>query len=288
MAKILRCITQDATVMAMAMDSTDIVSEAERIHQTSAVVTAALGRTMTATSMMGIMLKGTKESVTVRFEGDGPAGLVLAVSDGTGNVRGYVSNPVVEIPLRPDGKLDVGSAIGKTGQLTVIRDLGEKEPYSGCVPLVSGEVAEDITSYYAYSEQIPTVCALGVLVNPDLSVKAAGGLFLQLLPYCPEDVIDKIEENIKKLPPISELLAGGASPEDIVKQALDGFAFDVVDTYEPSYTCKCSRERVEKTLLALPLEERESLPNEEGVVEVCCNFCDKKYVFTKEDLKNLK
>ncbi len=287
MGKAIRCLTTDATVMAIAMDATDIVARAEQIHQTSAVVTAALGRLLTAGSLMGIMLKNTEDSVTLKVNGGGPVGQLLVVSDGRGNVRGYAQNPVVEIPLKPNGKLDVSGAVGTEGLLYVLRDTGAPEPYVGCTPLVSGELAEDITSYYAGSEQIPTVCALGVLVNPDLTVKAAGGLIIQLLPFCPDEVIDKLEAAIAALPSMTAMLSGGATPEDILKKALDGFEFDIIDTYEPDYRCTCSREKVTGALAAMGDEELRSLPDENGKVETTCSFCDNVYTFTKEDIERI-
>ncbi len=287
MGKLVRCLTRDATVMAMFLDSKDIVSEAERIHQTSAVTTAALGRLLTAASMMGVMLKGEHESLTLKLAGGGPAGTVMAVSDSHGNVRGYVQNPVVEIPLKPSGKLDVSGAVGVDGQLYVMRETGAAEPYIGCIPLVSGEIAEDITNYYATSEQTPTVCALGVLVNPDLTVQVAGGLLLQLLPFCPSDVIDKVEQNVQKLRPVTTMLAEGMTPEEILAVALDGMPFDVLDTYDTVYRCACSRRKVEGALLALPADELLDLPDENGMAEVTCRFCDKVYRFTKDDLTQL-
>ena len=208
MSKLIRCITRDGAVMASAIDSTEIVAEAERLHKTSAVVTAALGRLLTAASMMGNMLKGEKDTVTVKIDGGGPAGAVTAVADSIGFVRGYAVNPVVEIPLKANGKLDVSGAVGTDGNVFVIKDLGLKEPYSGFVPIVSGEIAEDITSY-AVSEQIPTVCALGVLVNPDLTVKKAGGYIIQLLPAADESTISRLEENLKKARPVTEQLEEG-------------------------------------------------------------------------------
>ncbi|MBQ4617362.1 MAG: Hsp33 family molecular chaperone HslO [Clostridia bacterium] len=287
MGKLIRCLTTDATVMAMVLDSTDIVARAEQIHQPSAVVTAALGRLLTAASMMGVMLKGRDDTVTLKINGGGPAGVVMAVSDSEGYVRGYATQPVVEIPLKPNGKLDVSGALGTEGFLYVLRDNGTTEPYVGCVPLVTGEIAEDLTTYYAQSEQTPTVCALGVLVNPDLSVKAAGGLLLQLLPFCPELVIDQVEKNIAALPPMTAMLSEGLTPEDIVKKALDGFEFDILDEYEPTYRCNCSRDRVERALMTLKPDELLTLPNEEGVVETTCQFCDAVYSFTENDLKTL-
>ncbi len=287
MGKLIRCLTRDATVMAMFLDSKDIVAEAERIHKPSAVATAALGRLLTAASMMGVMLKGERESLTLKLGGGGPIGTVMAVSDSHGDVRGYAQNPIVEIPLKPNGKLDVSGAVGLDGQLYVMRDTGDAEPYIGCIPLVSGEIAEDITNYYATSEQTPTVCALGVLVNPDLTVQVAGGLLLQLLPFCPSEVIDRIEVNIAKLEPVTTMLAKGMTPEDIIAIALDGMEFDVLDTYEPAYRCACSHKKVEGALLALPREERLELPDESGTAEVTCRFCDRVYRFTREDLEAL-
>ena len=287
MAKVLRCLTQDATVMAMVIDSSDIVARAEQIQQSSAVTTAALGRLLTAASMMGVMLKGKDDTMTLKVRGEGPAGMVMAVADSEGNVRGYVENPVVEIPLKPNGKLDVSGAIGDNGMLYVIRDMGVGEPYVGCVPLTTGEIAEDITTYYATSEQTPTVCALGVLVEPDLSVKVAGGLLLQLLPFCPEDIIDKVEKNIANLGSMTEMLGAGMSPMQIVETALDGMPFDVLDTYEPEYRCTCSREKVQRAFLAMPSEDLLSLPDENGVAEATCRFCDAVYRFTREELEEM-
>ena len=287
MGKRIRCLTRDGTVMAMFLDSKDIVAEAERIHQTSAVVTAALGRLLTAASMMGQMLKGADESVTVKLSGGGPAGTLLAVADSHGNVRGYAQNPVVEIPLKPNGKLDVSGAVGTDGQLTVIRDEGNGEPYSGCIPLASGEIAEDITRYYAVSEQTPTVCALGVLVDTDLSVKAAGGLLLQLLPHCPDEVIDRIEKNVTQLEPVTTMLERGLTPEEILGRALAGMEFDVLDTGEPVYRCTCSRRRVERALLSMGEKALQELPDEQGQTEVTCRFCDKVYRFSREELERL-
>ncbi|HJD24172.1 MAG TPA: Hsp33 family molecular chaperone HslO [Firmicutes bacterium] len=287
MSKTIRCITKDATVMAMVMDSTDIVARAEQIHQTSAVVTAALGRLLTAASLMGVMLKGRDDTLTLKLSGGGPAGTVMAVSDSEGNVRGYAANPVVEIPLKPNGKLDVSGAVGTAGMLYVMRDTGGQEPYIGCTPLVSGEIAEDITSYYAVSEQVPTVCALGVLVNPDLTVRAAGGLLLQLLPFCPDEVIDRVEKNIAGLAPMTTMLDGGLTPEDICARALDGFEYEILDEYRPEYRCNCSRERVARAFACMKPEELRSLPDETGTVEVTCQFCDKKYRFTQAELEGI-
>ncbi len=286
MGKLVRCISVDGTLTAMAINSTDIVSEAERIHKTSAVVSAALGRLLTAASLMGSTLKGKEDSLTLKINGKGPAGTVMAVSDSSGNVRGYVQNSVVELPLNKKGKLDVSGAIGKDGYVTVIKDLGLKEPYIGQTPIVTGEIAEDITSYFAVSEQTPTVCALGVLVDRDLSIKAAGGLIIQLLPTAMEDTIEKVERSIEGLEPITTLIDRGMTPEEICRHALKEFELEVLDTTEPVYKCNCSKKRVEKALLSAGRDELLSMAKDKKT-EVCCRFCDKKYVFTPSELKRL-
>ena len=285
MSKAIRCLTTDAAVVAI--DATEIVARAEQIHHTSAVVTAALGRLLTASSLMGIMLKNTEDSVTLKVNGGGPIGQLITVADGRGNARGYAQNPVVEIPLKPNGKLDVSGAVGTDGLLYVLRDTGASEPYVGCTPLVSGELAEDITSYYAASEQIPTVCALGVLVNPDLTVRAAGGLLIQLLPFCPDEIIDRLEKNIGALRPMTEMLGAGMSIEDILKLALDGLPFDVVDSFEPEYRCACSPEKVTGAFCAMSDEDLRSLPDENDRIEVTCSFCDRVYTFTGADVERI-
>lgn len=275
--------------MATALDSTDIVSKAEKLHQTSAVCTAALGRLLTATSMMGDMLKGKDNTITVKIDGKGPSSSVIAVSDSCGNVRGYIVNPRVEIPLKPNGKLDVCGAVGTEGTLYVIKDLGLKEPYNGFVPISSGEIAEDIAAYYAISEQIPTVCALGVLVNPDLSVRKSGGYIIQLLPSAENDdtIITRLENNIRKMKSVTELLDSGMDIEDIVRIALEGFEVEVLDTYNAEYKCSCSTERYEKALKSLGKEELVNLAEESDETKLVCQFCNKKYVFTKSELLSL-
>lgn len=287
MGKLIRCITSDGEVMATAVDTTDIVNKAEKIHSTSAVITAALGRLLTAGSMMGNMLKGKDDSLTLRVNGDGPSGSLIVVSDSDGNVRGYVQNPVVELPLNSKGKLDVGGAVGKNGLLYVLKDLGLKEPFSGSVPLVSGEIAEDITAYYAMSEQIPTVCALGVLVDTDLSVRAAGGYIIQLLPAASDATIDKLENSISKLNSVTTMLDGGMTPEEIVRAALKDFEVEVLYTQDIDYKCNCSKERVSQALISLGKEELANMADEMPVTEVSCHFCDKVYKFTSNELKKL-
>lgn len=284
MAKIVRTISKDASVVASAIDAIDIVSEIERIHRTSAVVTAALGRLSIAASLIGNGLKGENDSVTVRMNGGGATGILIAVADSMGNVKSYVGNPIVELPLNKYGKLDVSGAVGKDGTLSVVKDLGLKEPYVGQVPIVSGEIAEDIASYFAVSEQIPTVCGLGVLVNPDLTVKAAGGYLIQLLPFADESCIDILEANVNKLPPVTSMLDSGMSAEDIAKSVLDGLEPEVMDSFEVNYKCDCSKERVERALVSLGREELVKMAEEQDSTEVCCHFCDKKYVFSKDEI----
>lgn len=284
MAKIVRTISKDASVVASAIDAIDIVSEIERIHRTSAVVTAALGRLSIAASLIGNGLKGENDSVTVRMNGGGATGILIAVADSRGNVKSYVGNPIVELPLNKYGKLDVSGAVGKDGTLSVVKDLGLKEPYVGQVPIVSGEIAEDIASYFAVSEQIPTVCGLGVLVNPDLTVKAAGGYLIQLLPFADESCIDILEANVNKLPPVTSMLDSGMSAEDISKSVLGGLEPEVMDSFEVNYKCDCSKERVERALVSLGREELVKMAEEQDSTEVCCHFCDKKYVFSKDEI----
>ena len=288
MGKLIRCITSDGLVMATALDSADIVAKAESLHKTSAVVTAALGRLLTATSLMGNALKGENSTITVKIDGNGPAGAVIAVADSQGDVRGYAVNPVVEIPLKANGKLDVSGAVGTNGTLYVIKDLGLKEPYNGFVPIATGEIAEDIAAYYAVSEQIPTVCALGVLVNPDLTVRVAGGYIIQLLPaaYGYDEVIDKLEANIKVMKPITTLLDEGKDILDIVKIALNGFEVEVLEEQTAAYKCNCSRERFESALKSLNREELEEMANEMEKAETVCQFCGNVYSFTSDELRS--
>jgi molecular chaperone Hsp33 len=272
--------------MATCVDTTDIVAKAEQIHGTSAVITAALGRLLTATSMMGNMLKAENGSVTVRVAGEGAAGTVVAVSDVDGNVRGYSTNPIVELPLNDKGKLDVGGAIGG-GTLFVIKDLGLKEPYVGQIPLVSGEIAEDITAYYAVSEQIPTVCALGVLVNPDLTVKAAGGFIIQLLPGAMDSDITKLEDSVNGLESVTKMLSDGKTPLDILGLALKNFEFEVLYEQKIEYKCNCSRERTEKVLSSIGIDDLEEMVSDGKDVETVCHFCNKHYIFTPKEVQKI-
>ncbi len=287
MGKLYRAISADGSAFAEVLDAKDIVSEVERIHKTSAVVTAGLGRLTIAASLIGYMLKGENDNVTLRVEGGGPAGQLTAVSDSSGNVKSTVANPVVELPLNSMGKLDVGGAVGTDGTLSVVKDIGLKEPYVGVIPLVSGEIAEDIANYYAASEQIPTVCSLGVLVNPDLTVKAAGGFLIQLLPFADEKCIDIIEANIKKVRPISAMLDEGIPPEEIANMLLEGLDPDPLDTASPVYKCDCSRQPTERVLISIGKKALEKLADEGNDATVSCDFCGKQYVFTPDELRGL-
>ncbi|MBR2591024.1 MAG: Hsp33 family molecular chaperone HslO [Clostridia bacterium] len=287
MGKVTRCITTDGAIMMMAADTTDIVASAEQIHGTSAVVTAAFGRLLTACSLMGQSLKGEDNSISLQIKADGPIGTLLAVSDAHANVRGYVGQPIVELPLNRQGKLDVGGAVGKNGNLYVVKDLGLKEPYVGQVPLVSGEIAEDITSYFAVSEQIPTVCALGVLVNPDLSCKAAGGFIIQLLPGAIEEDIVFIENALKDLENVSSMIAQGMTPEAICRLVLKGREVEVLDESACEYRCNCSKERIEKALISTGEKTLRELAEGGKTEEINCQFCDKKYYFDTQDFLRL-
>ena len=286
MENLVRCITDDGCVMAIAIDSTEIVQTARQINQSSKVCTAALGRLLTAASMMGKMLKNEDDSVTLRINGKGPAGSVIAVADAAGNCRGYIMDPHVELPLNSKGKLDVGGAVGTEGYLSVIKDVGLNEPMIGQVPIVSGEIAEDVTSYFAASEQIPTVCALGVLVNPDLSVAAARGFLIQLLPTADDTVIDRVEKGLQGLPAVTTMLAQGMTPMEIIRKALPEFQVEPLGEYTCEYRCDCSRERVERALISAGKDALEEMSHDE-ITEVKCNFCPAVYQFSSEEIKQL-
>ncbi len=282
MDKIVRALSKDGLVKISAVDLRDAVERARNIHRTLPVVTAALGRTMCAASMMGNALKDAGDSLTVRINGGGPVGTILVVSDSRGNVRGYAQNPQIDLPLRPDGKLDVGRAVGRDGMLTVIRDLGFGEPVSGATQLVSGEIAEDFARYFVESEQVPTACALGVLVDRDQHVLAAGGYIAQLLPGAGEDTAARLEENVRKAGPVTAQLMSG-TVEDVALRILEGFEPELVETDEVTYRCNCSRERVLAALSGVSREDLNNMLHEDGQIEVKCRFCDKAYVFTDAD-----
>ena len=285
--RIVRAISTDGMVQAAAICSRDLTERARQIHKTLPVATAALGRTLAAASMMGNALKSDGASLTLQFKGGGPLGTVLAVSDNEGNVRGYVTNPHVDIPLRKDGKLDVGAAVGHEGTLTVIKDLHMKEPYVGTIDLLGGEIAEDIAGYFVESEQIPTACALGVLVDRDQSVKAAGGYLIQLMPGAAEDTIAKVEGGIMAAGAVSAILEKNDDPEAMLRTVMSDFDLKILETCPVEYRCYCSRERVERALISLGREELEQMLSEQGGCQLTCQFCDAVYEFTAEDIQRL-
>ena len=287
MDKIVRAISSDGLVQAAAICSRDLTERARQIHNASPVATAALGRALSAASLMGNALKGQGASVTLQFKGGGPLGTLLVVSDAEGNVRGYAVNPQTDLPLRPDGKLDVGGAVGSEGTLTVIKDLNMREPYVGTVDLLGGEIAEDVAAYFVESEQIPTACGLGVLVDRGHSVKAAGGYLIQLLPGAGEDTIVKVEGGIMAAGSVTSFLEKDDDPEHLLRHVMSDFDLKVFDATEVEYRCYCSRERVARALVALGREEVENIIREQGGCEMTCQFCDAVYKFTAEDLEKL-
>ena len=287
MDQLVRVIAKDAPVKAVAISGTDLTERARAIHDTWPVATAALGRLLMAASMMGNMLKGENGSVTLRVKGGGPLGSLTAVSDSEGNVRGYVQNPAVDVPRKAHAKLDVGAAVGFDGDLTVIKDLDMKEPYVGSVQLVGGEIAEDIAAYFVESEQIPTACALGVLIAPDQTVQTAGGYLIQLLPGADEEVISAIERGIARVGAVSAKLDEGTSPLSLLQEVLSEFDLEVLETSPVEYRCYCSRERVSRALISMGQEELSNLIEEQNGAELTCQFCDKIYQFTSDELKTL-
>ncbi|MBQ5838261.1 MAG: Hsp33 family molecular chaperone HslO [Clostridia bacterium] len=286
MARIIRAMTKDGSARAIILDGRDIVERARQIHNTTPVATAALGRTLLATSLAGSMLGEKEDVITIRFKGDGVGGSVVATSDWCGNVRGFIQNPAADLPLRADGKLDVGGCIGQ-GELYILRDAGGSEPYVGISKIQTGEVGDDIAYYYATSEQIPTVCALGVLVDRDYSVLRAGGALIQLLPFYDDEVAEKLEQNVSKMRPVTKILSEGTL-EDVLAEVLDGIEYDLFDEIECEYKCACSREKTDNALISLGARELiDMIENGEEVTEMTCSFCDEVYKYSKSDLKHL-
>lgn len=285
--EIVRAITADGLVKAAAITGRDLVERARNIHTLLPVATAALGRTLMAASLMGDAMKIDGSSLTLQIKGGGPLGTILAVSDEAGNVRGYVQNPHVELMEKAPGKLDVGRAVGETGSLTVIKDLGMKEPYVGTIDLLSGEIADDIAAYFVESEQIPTACALGVLVGTDQSVTSAGGYLIQLLPGAGEDIITKIEAGVQRVGSVSHTLEGGLDGAGLLRAVLSDFDLEILETHPVEYRCYCSRDRVTRALISMGREELSSLIQEQGQAELTCQFCDQIYRYSKEELEEI-
>ena len=281
MSRIIRAMTTDGSAVAMVTDTTDIVNKAIKYHNTAPTATAALGRVMTAASLMGARLKNKDDSLTLTFKGDGPAGIVMAVSDYSGNVKGYIENPSVDLPLKPNGKLDVSGAVG-AGFMSVVRDVGLKEPMTGISQIVSGEIAEDVATFFAQSEQTPTLILLGVLVDKDLSCAGAGGVFIQLLPHADESIIDTLEKNVGKITGLSSLIASGKTCEQIMADALDGIEYELFDEIDTDYVCDCSRERMLRAVKSLGKQELQKIFSEQDTVEICCRFCNKKFSFKSD------
>ena len=285
---LVRATAADLQIRAFAVTSKELVEQAGQAHQTSPVATAALGRTMSGALMMAdSMLKNEEDVMTIQINGDGPLGGIVVTADHHGHVKGYVHQPEVYLPDKIKGHLDVGGAVGK-GTLTVIRDMGMKDPYVGQIELASGEIGDDLTSYFAVSEQIPSSVGLGVLVAPDRHVLQAGGFIVQLMPFASEETISRLEENLKKIDPVTEMLQNGLSPEDMLEKILDGWNVERNGRTEVSFSCDCSRERVERALILLGKKEIGGLIREGKEIELGCSFCGKKYSFTPEDLLRLQ
>ena len=285
--QLVRAISKDGLIKVSAVSTRDLTERARQIHKTLPVATAALGRLLAGASMMGNALKEEAASLTLQIKGGGPLGTLLAVSDHLGNVRGTVENPGVDIPLREDGKLDVGTAVGNQGTLTVVRDLRMKEPYVGSVGLLWGEIAEDIALYFVESEQVPTACGLGVLVDRDQSVLAAGGYLVQLLPGAEDETAAQLEASLRAAGPVTELLRQDPDPEALLRRALPGLELEILEKSPIAYRCDCSRERMERALVSLGREELRAMIDEQGGAELTCRFCDNIQRFSKEELEAL-
>lgn len=283
----IRGMDKEGRIRIFVAATSKMVEEARKTHNSSATATAALGRALTAGVMMGAMMKNDEDLLTLKIAGDGPIGTIFVVAKNNGDVKADILNPQADLPSRPDGKLDVGGLVGRNGSITTIMDLGLKEPYVGQSQLVSGEIAEDLTNYYAYSEQQPSAVGLGVLVDKDISVKAAGGYIIQLLPGVSDEDIDKIEDSLASMEPISQLIDKGLSPEEIMNSLLKGFSMEVLEKKPLRYHCDCSREKINKVIKDLGKTEINAIIEEDGKAELVCHFCNKKYQFSEDDLRKI-
>jgi len=281
---VVRGASIDDSVRFFSCITTEMTEEARKIHNCSPVSIAALGRMLTAGSMMGVMLKSDEETLTLQINGKGPAGSIVVISDNTGITRGYITNPDVELMHRENGKLDVGRAVGVDGVLTVIKDMGMKEPYVGQIPIATGEIGDDISSYFAVSEQIPTAVGLGVLIGIDGSVAASGGFIIQLMPEADPDTIAKLEERLGKISSVTEMISSGLDAEGMIKNILGDIEHKILEKKQVGYKCNCSRERMERALISIGRNDLEELIQEQGCAEIVCHFCNKKYFFEKNEL----
>ncbi|MEA4849466.1 MAG: Hsp33 family molecular chaperone HslO [Clostridiaceae bacterium] len=284
---IIRGASTDDSIRFFCCITTAMVEEARKIHNCSPVSIAALGRMLTAGSMMGTMLKSDKDTITLQINGKGPAGNIVVISDNTGNARGYITNPDVELMQHENGKLDVGRAVGRDGVVTVIKDMGMKEPYVGQIPIVSGEIGDDISSYFVTSEQVPTAVGLGVLVEVDGHVAASGGFIIQLMPEAEPVVISKLEERLGRIRSVTEMISSGLDAEGMIKNILENIEYKIFDSKQVGYKCSCSKERMEKALISIGKKELEELIQEQGGAELTCHFCSNKYYFDKDELIKL-
>ena len=284
---LIRGIDEGGTIRIFVATTTNMVEKARVTHDTAPTSTAAIGRALTAAGMMGVMMKNKEDRLTLKISGDGPIGDIMMVANSDGDVKGYVDHPHADVENRMDGKLDVAGVVGTNGTITTIMDLGLKDPYVGQSSLVSGEIAEDLASYYLVSEQQPSAVSLGVLVDKDISVRAAGGYIIQLLPGTTDEDITKIEEALVTIEPISSLIDRGLSPEEIMEKVLPGFNMQILDKVELNYKCDCSRDRIEQVLISIGNHELQAMIEEDGKAEVVCHFCNTKHQFNKEELENL-
>lgn len=285
--KLIRATAQNGDVRIIAAITTELVNEATSIHQCSPTASAAFGRMITGGVLMGALLKNSTDSMTLQINGGGEAGEIIVTAHADGTVKGYIANPLVDLPLNSKGKLDVGTAVGKDGDLKVIKDMGLKDPYIGQVPIYTGEIGDDIAYYFTVSEQTPSAVALGVLVDKDLSIKAAGGFIIQMMPGAPELLADTITYRLQEIPPVTTMIANGMTIEDILKEIFDGMDLKIYESIEPAYKCDCSRDRVERALMSIGKNDLSEICADGKTEEIVCHFCNTKYEFTNNDIKNI-
>lgn len=285
--KLIRATAQNGDVRIIAAITTELVNEATSIHQCSPTASAAFGRMITGGVLMGALLKNSTDSMTLQINGGGEAGEIIVTAHADGTVKGYIANPLVDLPLNSKGKLDVGTAVGKDGDLKVIKDMGLKDPYIGQVPIYTGEIGDDIAYYFTVSEQTPSAVALGVLVDKDLSIKAAGGFIIQMMPGAPELLADTITYRLQEIPPVTTMIANGMTIEDILKEIFDGMDLKIYESIEPAYKCDCSRDRVERALMSIGKNDLSEICADGKTEEIVCHFCNTKYEFTNDDIKNI-